>query len=520
MNNDIYNTDTLDHLVQTKLSCFYEQAFSKFDAGETYLDNWYIELLCEYLEAFGRGEIQNLNINIPPRFGKSALCNVAFSMWLLGQDPKMKLISISYGATLSQKLHGYGRAISNTKWYKRAFPHFKIDNSAKFLKTDETETKNTQSQFITTEGGFRIAASTNGAITGEGAKILIFDDLMNPEEALSLTQRTSALDWTKGTAFSRFNNRKTGQKLNIQQRLCDEDFTGSFVDDKWENVIIPIKARQTKIYSFGNFTKVYKKGEFLEPRRYGEKELEEDIRLMGTKTVEAQFFQATQPDDGEVFKRKWFKYYTYLPKMDYKCLYADTAQEEGRQHDYTVFMCFGVRFINGRKYIYLIDIMRDKLSSPKLLVAAQEFWDKHSKDLSHPYKYVSDWIPNMYTLNEDSNLIKFAIEKKNSGSGLIQSLEETTNIPVTKLLPDKDKVARANDILPRMESGQVLFPKDAPFLTQLEKELLLFSSKKNNNKKDQVDTLTYAIKDLLFDIEDDKLRPPDYSSLINEMNTL
>jgi predicted phage terminase large subunit-like protein len=499
---DLYNTDTLDHLVQSKLSCFYEQSFPKFDAGEVYLDNWYIELLCEYLEAFGRGEIKNLNINIPPRFGKSALCNVAFSMWLLGHNPKMKIITISYGATLSQKLHGYGRAISNTSWYKRAFPRFKIDNSAKFGKIDESETKNTQSQFITTEGGFRIAASTNGALTGEGGNILIFDDLMNPAEALSVTQRESALNWTRGTAFSRFNNRKLGQKLNIQQRLGDEDFTGTFVDDGWENVIIPIQARQTKIYSFGDVVKVYKKGEFIEPRRYGPNEMKQDRIDMGSKVYEAQFFQETEPDDGEVFKKEWFKYWMFLPKMDYYAIYADTASKEGRDNDYTVFMCWGLLTKNGRKYAYLIDVYREKVTTPKLLKASKEFWLKHK---NNEYK-----VP----------LIKFAVEDKSSGIGLIQLLEDETNIPVTKLIPEKDKVARANDILPRMESSQVLFPKDAPFLAILEKELLLFSSKKNNNKKDQVDTLTYAIKDLLFDPEDDKNKPLNYSALINEVNKL
>jgi len=498
----LYTNDTISHLVQSKLSCFYEQAFSKFDAGETYLDNWYIDLLCEYLEAFARGEIRNLNINIPPRFGKSALCNVSLSMWLLGANPKMKIITISFGATLSQKLHGYGRAISNTAWYKRAFPRFKIDNSASLAKIDESETKNTQSQFITTEGGFRIASSTNGAITGEGGNILIFDDLMNPAEAMSVTQRESSLEWTRGTAFSRFNNRKLGQKLNIQQRLGDEDFTGTFVDDNWENVIIPIQAKETKTYSFGNITKVYKKGEFLEPRRYGHSEMEQDKRDMGSKVYEAQFFQETEPDDGEVFRRENFKYWMFLPKMDYYAIYADTASKEGRNNDYTVFMCWGLLVKNSRRYAYLIDVYREKVTTPKLLRDSKEFWLKHKNN--------DGGVP----------LIKFAIEDKSSGIGLIQLLEDETNIPVTRLIPEKDKVARANDILPRMESKQVLFPKGASFLNALERELLLFSSKKNNNKKDQVDTLTYAIKDLLFDADDGKNKPLNYTSLINEVNRL
>ena len=499
---NIYNPQTIDYLVRTKLRCFYEQSFEKFDAGQEYLDNWYVDLLCEYLEAFAKGEITRLNINIPPRFGKSALCNVAFSMWLLGLNPEMKIITISYSATLSQKLHGYARAIANSSWYKSAFSDFLIDNNSKALKLDQTETKNTQSQFITTQGGFRIATSVGASITGEGGNILIFDDMMNPKEAMSQAETESSLEWTRTTAFSRFNNRKQGRILNIQQRLSGNDFTASFVDDKWENVIIPIKARQTKIYCRGDFIKVYKKGEFLEDRRYGEEELEEDRKFMGAKALEAQFFQNPFPDDGEIFKREYFNYYHFLPKMDFLGIYADTAVKEGRHNDYSVFMCWGFLKRDNKEYAYLIDVFRDKLDTPKLVRAAKAFWLKHS-DNEH-----------------NVDLIHFKIEDKSSGSGLIQILKEETNIDVLPLYPEKDKVARANDILPKMESKKVLFPKNAIWLSDLEHELLSFSGKKGNNKKDQVDTLTYAIKDLLFKSGDDKKRPLNYSGLLKEKNIL
>jgi len=500
--SEIYNPSTIDFLVRDKLECFYEQSFEKFDGGEKYLDNWYIGLLCEYLQAFANGEIRKLNINIPPRFGKSALCNVAFSMWYLGLNPEKRIISISHSASLSQKLHSFGRAISNSSWFHRAFPKFHIDTKSRTLKIDQSETKNTQNAFVTSKGGFRLATSAMGSITGEGANIIIFDDLMDPRQSMSVVESESILEWTKTTAFSRFNNRKKGQILNIQQRLGATDFTATFVDDSWENVIIPIKARRSKIYSFNNFLHVNKAGSYLEPRRYGDKELEEDRYLMGTKALEAQFFQNPYPDDGEIFRREWFRYYQFLPKMDYLAIYADTASKEGRNNDYTVFMCWGLLTKNQRKYAYLIDVFRNKMTTPKLLRAAKDFWLKHQSN------------------EHDSPLIKFAVEDKSSGIGLIQLLEDETNIPVTKLYPEKDKVARANDILPRMESHQVLFPKDASWLGALEKELLTFSAKKGANKKDQVDTLTYAIKDLLFDPADQRLKPMNYSALLKETSIL
>jgi predicted phage terminase large subunit-like protein len=501
MVNDLYNTDTVNYLVRDKLSCFYELAFDLLSGGQPFLDSWYIGYLAEHLEAFEKKQIQKLDLEMPPRFGKTALCNIAFSTRYLGLHPNRRIISVSYSAELSREIHSMARSLTNTGWFRRAFPEFNIGNSNLF-KLDQNETKNTQSIFVTTKGGYRLATSAEGSITGKGGDIIITDDLMDPKQVLSLAESERILNWTRSTLFSRFNNRKEGQWLNIQQRLGDNDFAGTFVDDSWVRVKIPVKARQTKIYSFGDITKVYKKGEFLEPRRYGEKELAEDIRNMGSKAVEAQFFQETEPDNGEVFRKEWFKYYIYLPKMDYYAIYADTAVKEGRDNDFSVFQCWGLIEKNGRKYAYLVDSIRGKWRASVLKNNAKEFWNK--------WLYNANKVP----------LIKFAIEDKSSGSGLIQDLEDETNIPVVKLIPDKDKVARANDIVPRMESGQVLFPHQAEFLGPLQKELLLFSTKKNNNKKDQVDTLTYAIKDLLFDIFDDKNRPPDYSGLINEVNAL
>ena len=458
---------------------------------------------------------------MPPRFGKTLQVSVAFPMWWLGDEPWINFICASYSAELSQEIHQKCRTIANQLWYKEAFPRFSINNSSDENDNEgEAITKNTQKQFITTEGGRRIAASTHGSITGKGGDVIVGDDLMNPDEANSTTKRESCIEWCSNTLFSRFDDKKNGIFINNQQRLHEHDFTGVFVDKTWENLVLPIRFDERRLYTFGNFKKEVKEGEWLDEKRYGQVEMDEDIKNMGRKNYNAQYLQQTVPADGEIFKKEYFKYFTYAPKFDYRAIYADTAQKEGRDNDYTVFMCWGVRYVEGRKFAYLIDVMRKKLTSPKLLVASKEFWNKHSKDLSLPLIHCDDWVPNMYSLDNQGELIKFAIEDKSSGSGLIQDLEDETNIPITKLLPEADKISRANDILPRMESGQVLFPKNAPWLHVLEKELLIFSPKTikdSKKKKDQVDTLTYAVKDLLFEYADLKLRPMNYSGLLNEV---
>lgn len=511
-----YTRAGFNYLLRKDFHTFYQRSFLHLHRQRDFYYNWHIGAISEFLTGMRIGQFKRGNINISPRWGKTLQCSVAFPMWWLGEEPWMNIICASYSAELAAEIHGKCRMIANASWYKMAFPDFDIKLSSED-SVDKAETKNTQKQFITSQGGSRIATSTGGSITGKGADLIIGDDLMNPEEAASKTQRESALAWCSNTLFSRFDDKKKGLFLNVQQRLHENDFTGTFVDKNWEQLIIPVRFEEKKFYHIGKIEKQVEAGEWLDERRYGQEQMDEDKRNMGTKNYNAQYLQQTIPDDGEIFKREYFRYYTYTPKFAYRCIYADTASKEDRGNDYSVFMCWGVVIKDGRKFAYLIDVMRKKLSTPKLIVAAGEFWNKHYKDLTSPLKYGSDWIPKFYKLENSGSLNKLAIEDKSSGIGLIQILEEKTNIPVTRLTPEKDKVARANDILPRMESGQVFFPQEAPFLAELEKELLLFSEKKGNNKKDQVDTLTYAVKDLLFIPVDEDEQEMDYSGLLNEV---
>ena len=50
-------------------------------------------------------------------------------------------------------------------------------------------------EFITTRQGYRLATSTGGVLTGRGADIIIIDDPLKPEEALSQAQRKAARRW-------------------------------------------------------------------------------------------------------------------------------------------------------------------------------------------------------------------------------------------------------------------------------------------------------------------------------------
>ena len=125
--------------------------------------NWHILALAFQLELVRFGKNRRLIINMPPRSLKSIISSVAFPAFLLGHDPTRRIIVISYNADLAIKLANDFRTILKSDWYKRLFPRTRISSM-----------KNTETEVVTTQHGFRLATSIDGTLTGRGGDILIY----------------------------------------------------------------------------------------------------------------------------------------------------------------------------------------------------------------------------------------------------------------------------------------------------------------------------------------------------------
>ena len=65
----------------------------------------------------------------------------------------------------------------------------------------------------------RIANSVGGVLNGRGADLIIIDDPLKPEEALSRAQRRAANEWFDHTLYSRLNDKQQGAIVLIMHRL-------------------------------------------------------------------------------------------------------------------------------------------------------------------------------------------------------------------------------------------------------------------------------------------------------------
>jgi len=104
-------------------------------------------------------------------------------------------------------------------------------------------------EFETTAQGSRVATSVGGVLTGRGADIIIIDDPLKPEEALSQAHRRAANERFDHTLYSRLNDKRSGAIILIMHRLHEDDLVGHVLaQEDWEVVRIPAIAEEDETH--------------------------------------------------------------------------------------------------------------------------------------------------------------------------------------------------------------------------------------------------------------------------------
>ena len=80
--------------------------------------------------------------------------------------------------------------------------------------------------------------AVGGTLTGRGADLIVIDDPLKAEEAMSETSRKRAIDWYSGTLVSRLNDKEHGPIIVVMQRLHENDLAGHLLEQGgWEHLI-------------------------------------------------------------------------------------------------------------------------------------------------------------------------------------------------------------------------------------------------------------------------------------------
>jgi predicted phage terminase large subunit-like protein len=443
-----------DAILRRNFELFLRRCLMTLNPGQPFLPNWHISAIAHQLERIRRGEIRRLIINMPPRHLKSLTVSVAFPAYLLGLEPWHRIFAISYGSELSSKHASDFRSIVESPWFRRAFPEMQISRSL-------------EEEVWTTARGFRKSTSVYGTLTGLGGDIFIIDDPQKPVDAQSDTQRNRLNQWVSNTLMSRLDSKETGVIIVVMQRVHLNDLSGYLMESGgWEVLTLPAIAEQDETIRIGE-GEYHRRaaGEALHPALEPLTSLERLRHQIGSDVFAAQYQQIPVPPGGCMIRRDWLRYWDKLPERSYRTRIIqswDTAAKDGAQNDWSV--C--TTWMQVDNCYYLMDLTRGRYEYPCLRDIAIAQAQKH-----RPHCIL--------------------IEDASTGTALSQELTKIYHGGSVRLVPiERDKIGRLYVNQAKFEAGLVLFPKNAPFLPELEAELLTFPQGKTD---DQVDSITQAL---------------------------
>jgi predicted phage terminase large subunit-like protein len=444
----------LESFLRTDLTAFIQRTFQTVAPAKRYLHNWHIDAIAWHLRQCLTGGITRLAITLPPRSLKSICASVAFPAWALGHDPTKRIICASYSENLAVKHALDCREVMEAGWYRRIFPNTRLSRE-----------KNKELNFLTTRQGYRYSTSVGGTLTGRGGNIIIVDDPIKPEEAISDTKRSATNEWFDRTLYSRLDDKREDVIIVIMQRLHVDDLVGYLLPkEPWVYLRLPAIAEVEQLIPIGpGRTYVRKAGELLHPERESKEVLDRIKMALGSFNFSAQYQQCPVPPEGEIIKWEWFRFYDEPPARtaDDRIVQSwDTASKAEEINDFSVCSTW---LISGNDY-YLIDVLREKLRYPEL--------KRRIIDLALRFRTNS-----------------IIIEDKGSGIALIQELQrETADVPhPIAFTPEGDKVTRMHAQSAKIEAGQVHLPRRAEWLEEFRLELLQFPRARHD---DQVDSLS------------------------------
>ena len=403
--------------------------------------------ISEQFNRLAEGKINRLIINMPPRHTKSEFASFLLPAWMIGKNPKLKIIQTTHTTELAVRFGRKAKHLIDSPDYK------------KYFKTTLREDSQAAGRWETEQGGEYFAAGVGSAITGRGADLLIIDDPHSEQDAMNPEALERAYEWY--TSGPRQRLQPGGKIVVVMTRWSLKDLTGALIgaqkgikSDQWEMIQFPAILPTNKP---------------VWPEYWKLSELESVKASLSIQKWNAQWMQNPTSEEGSIIKREWWRKWDkdYIPDLEHVIQSYDTAFLKKESADYSAITTWGVFYPteDSGPNLILLDSLKKRLEFPEL-----------RREALQQYYY---WRPD-----------SVVVESKASGLPLTFELRKM-GIPVINFTPSKgnDKHSRVNAVAPLFESGQIWAP-EADFAEEVIEECAAFPF---GDHDDLVDSMTQAL---------------------------
>ena len=412
-----------------------------------FIEGRHHKIISKKFNEMAEGKLKRLIVNMPPRHTKSEFASSLLPAWMIGRNPKLKIIQTTHTGELAIRFGRKAKTLMDSPEYKQVF------------ETRLREDSQAAGRWETAQGGEYFAAGVGGAITGRGADLLIIDDPHSEQDALNMTALERAYEWY--TSGPRQRLQPGGKIVCVMTRWSTKDLTGQMIkaqgeegSDEWEVVRLPAILPSKKP---------------VWPEYWSLDELEKTKASIPVSNWNAQYQQEPTAEEGAIIKRDWWQDWTHKepPEIKYTVQSYDTAFLKKESADFSAITTWGVfETEDNGDNIILLSAFKDRYEVPELRRVAHEeyLW----------------WRPDMVLIEAKASGIPLTSELRNMG------------IPVVNFTPSRgnDKHVRVNSVSPLFESGKVWAPMHEHFAQEVVEECASFPF---GDYDDYVDSMTQAL---------------------------
>lgn len=449
----------------------FTRIFFELIQGQEFLVNWHHRWMANEIDRRVKGETcKSLALALPPGSTKSEFMSIhihAYTLALIeaGKLKQFRNLSLSSGDSLVQRNSRRIKDIINSKEFQELWPcSFSTNQAEEWIVTNDKG--QAVATMVSKSMGGAIIGSRGGYMGEDYSGGIFIDDPQKASNVFSAVYRERDQLLMTNTVRSRRGDKSEEHPTPIfivQQRLHKEDILGFCMSGgmgiEFDLIKVPALMSEDDIAALpedvrDDCEKCLEHSPVVEMN--GNKyrsfwEANESIKQLvdlwerDEFTFMSQYMQSPIALSGNLIDTSWFPRYETLPNdITGGAIYVDTNSGMVKEHnDYTVFL---LALIDSRGDIYIADVRRGKWDPLGLLNEAKSCWDEWNGAITPTMKF---------------KLRYMAIESKQAGQGLIQTLKNERVIPIHEQErgAGQNKYARYCNTYPTMKSGRMHIPR-------------------------------------------------------------